>query len=83
MPSEAAVHRVLAIPELLDIIFTSQDRQSNINNSLVCKQWTGIALDNIWREVDNLPHLFHLLAPLQKTAVHPTTFVRTWDFNLS
>lgn len=75
MPFEAVVHRVLAIPELLDIIFSSQDRQSNINNSLVCKQWTGIALDNIWREVDNLPHLFNLLAPLQKTAIHPTTFI--------
>jgi hypothetical protein len=59
------MHPVLSIPELLDLIFSFMDRASNVNNACVCRQWSEIALDNLWREVDNLLLLFSVLAPLQ------------------
>ena len=59
------IHPVLSIPELLDLTFGFMDRASNINNACVCRRWSEIALDNLWREVDNLFLLFNLLAPLQ------------------
>ncbi|THH13451.1 hypothetical protein EW146_g6764 [Bondarzewia mesenterica] len=77
MPLENTTHRVLAIPELLDIIFSFQDQQSNINAALVCKRWASVALDNVWREVDNLYRLFRILAPLQPT---PTYDYSTYAF---
>lgn len=62
------MHRVLAIPELLDTIFRTMDNRSNLNNALVCRAWSEIALDTLWREVDDLHRLFNLLAPLKKTS---------------
>ncbi|KAG0698783.1 hypothetical protein DFH29DRAFT_939829 [Suillus ampliporus] len=56
-------HRVLFIPELLDIILSFMDGDDHIINACVCKQWSEIALDFIWREVDNLPRLLTLLRP--------------------
>ena len=57
-------HRVLFIPELLDIIFNFLDRDSNIVNARVCKRWSEIALDVVWKEVDDLIYLFRLLKPI-------------------
>jgi hypothetical protein len=58
------MNRVLSVPELLGLIFGSSDRRSNVNNSLVCKTWSGPALDHIWREVDKVEGLFRLLGNL-------------------
>lgn len=58
------VHRVLTIPELLALIFSYLDKQSNAANSCVNKQWSNIALDTIWGDVDDLHKLFSLLVPL-------------------
>lgn len=60
------VHRVLAIPELLALIFSHLDRQSNAINACISKQWSNIALDTIWADVDDLHRLFSLLVPLTK-----------------
>jgi hypothetical protein len=57
-------HRVLFIPELLDIIFNFLDRDANVANACVCKRWSEIALDVVWKEVDDLLHLFRLLKPI-------------------
>lgn len=57
-------HRVLFITELLDIIFSFLDRDSNVTNACVCKRWSDIALDVVWKEVDDLLHLFRLLKPI-------------------
>lgn len=62
--TQSRMHPVLTIPELLDLIFGFMDRASNINNACVCRQWSEIALDTLWREVDSLRLLFSLLAPL-------------------
>jgi hypothetical protein len=57
--------RVLFIPELVDIIFNLLDRKTNATNALVCKQWSQIALDVVWKEVDDLLQLFRLLKPIR------------------
>ena len=61
------MHRVLRIPELLQMIFGILDLPSNTVNARVCKQWSDIALDILWREIDELYILFKILAPLTKT----------------
>ena len=58
-------HRVLRIPELLDMIFGYLDPNSNAVNARVCRRWSDIALDTLWKEVDDLYRLFGLLAPLR------------------
>ena len=60
------MHRVLRIPELLQMIFSILDPPSNTVNARVCKQWSDIALDILWREIDELYVLFKILAPLTK-----------------
>lgn len=61
--------RVLRIPELLDMIFGFLDMRSsneNLGCITVCKQWSDIALDSLWRDVNSLRRLFHVLSPLQR-----------------
>lgn len=60
------MHRVLSIPELLDIVFTYLDREFNANNASVCKQWCEVALTALWTDVDDLHRLISLLVPLKK-----------------
>ena len=62
----STVHRVLAIPELLQIIFSFGTRGSNVSNALVCRSWREPALDNVWREVDDIYYLLQLLAPFHR-----------------
>ncbi|KAF8835220.1 hypothetical protein BDN67DRAFT_959378 [Paxillus ammoniavirescens] len=63
-------HRVLFIPELVDIVFNFLDRKTNVTNALVCKQWSQIALDVVWKEVDDLIQLFSLLKPIREAERH-------------
>ncbi|KAF8269848.1 hypothetical protein EI94DRAFT_1724445 [Lactarius quietus] len=63
---ESTAQRVLAIPELLHIIFSFGTRASNASNALVCRNWREAALDHVWMEVDDLYHLLQLLAPLHR-----------------
>lgn len=68
MGSQSAVHRVLDIPELLDLVFRLLDHKSNLNNACVSHRWTEIGLNNLWRSVDSasqIIHLFSKLAPLE------------------
>ena len=48
------------------MIFRFLDDASNASNARVCRQWSEIALDTLWRDVDDLYRLFGLLAPLRK-----------------
>ena len=66
MPSPA-IRRVLEVPELLDTIFRFLDDSSNASNARVCKKWLDVALDILWRHVDDLYTLFNILAPLRIT----------------
>ncbi|KAG6812043.1 hypothetical protein H0H92_004627 [Tricholoma furcatifolium] len=58
---------VLAVPELVDRILQCLDNASNASNARVCKIWSEIALDIIWKEVVELHPLLSLLAPLAKS----------------
>lgn len=60
--------RVLAMPELLSMIFQFLDQGSNAANARVNKQWSDLALDVLWKEVHDLHRLFGLLAPLDSAA---------------
>jgi hypothetical protein len=62
------IHRVLGILELLDMIFSFLTSPSNAVNARVCKRWSEIALDLLWRDVDDINRLFGTLVPLRKTA---------------
>jgi hypothetical protein len=68
LSAHSLMHRVLAIPELLDMIFGFLDEGFNATNARVSKQWSEIALDTLWRDVSDLYRLFGLLAPLEKTS---------------
>ncbi|KAJ7352618.1 hypothetical protein DFH08DRAFT_91485 [Mycena albidolilacea] len=67
----AAQSRVLDIPELLDMIFGFLDESSNASNASVCKRWSDIALDTLWRDLDDLYRLFRILKPLKQAEEYP------------
>ena len=62
----STAHRVLAIPELLQIVFSFGTRASNVSNARVCRGWCEPALDNVWREVDDIYFLLQLLTPFRR-----------------
>ena len=57
--------RVLSTPELLDNIFSFLGEGDHVRNALVCKSWSEVAFDILWRDVDDLPRMLHLLAPTE------------------
>ncbi|KAK7033004.1 hypothetical protein R3P38DRAFT_2700446 [Favolaschia claudopus] len=69
--THAAQTRVLEIPELLDMIFGYLEPCFNASNASVCKRWSEIALDTLWRDLDDLPRLFGLLKPLRPSGESP------------
>ncbi|KDQ49543.1 hypothetical protein JAAARDRAFT_165540 [Jaapia argillacea MUCL 33604] len=74
---QTSIHRVLFIPELLDLVFSYLDHSANANNACVCKQWSEIALDTLWKSVDDIGRLFALLAPVIKREGRVYKFTRT------
>ncbi|KAI6141622.1 hypothetical protein BKA82DRAFT_2634167 [Pisolithus tinctorius] len=56
--------RIFHIPELLHLIFSFLDKKSNVSSACVCKFWSDIALDAVWREVDDLIQLLSILNPV-------------------
>lgn len=67
MATLCTMQRVLCIPELLALVSNMLDRPSNAKMARVCKKWSSVALDVLWREVNDLHQLFSLLAPMRKT----------------
>ncbi len=57
-------YRVLAIPEIVELVFSFLDDAERANNARVSKGWSEVALDLLWRSVDDLPRLFGLLSQL-------------------
>ncbi|OAX34058.1 hypothetical protein K503DRAFT_725012 [Rhizopogon vinicolor AM-OR11-026] len=72
-------HMVLLIPELLENILSFVDRRENVINACVCKQWSEIAMDLVWREVESLPEFLTLLRPSQTRGVSQNVFDRQPD----
>jgi hypothetical protein len=61
---QSVIQRVGSIPELLDLIFDYLDPPSNANNAVVCKVWSEVARDQLWREVRDPRQLLSILAPI-------------------
>lgn len=64
---ETSIDRVLDIPELLSKVFELLDDEANAVNAQVSRKWSEIALDYIWCDVEDLYHLFTILAPMHKS----------------
>lgn len=80
----SSAEQVMKIPELVDNVFGYLDKRSLANNARACKQWSAIAFDWIWREVDPY-NLFKALAPLKRSEKeHSDEYVspvlRLWGF---
>ncbi|KAJ7494625.1 hypothetical protein B0H11DRAFT_910388 [Mycena galericulata] len=69
--SASPTNRVLEIPELLDMVFGFLDNPSNAANASVCRRWSEIALDTLWRDVNDLYRLFGILRPLRQLGESP------------
>ena len=89
------MHRALALSDILDNVFLIiADRDPRyrhitgghvlVQSSLVCKMWSDLALDHLWRHVGlyQLRHLFTALCSRDSASEvedSVTTFVRTID----
>ncbi|KAH8091795.1 hypothetical protein BXZ70DRAFT_469086 [Cristinia sonorae] len=60
-----ASHKVVQIPEIVELILSFLDKSSNVQNALVCKQWSDIALNLLWRDLPDVCPLFELLCPMK------------------
>jgi hypothetical protein len=65
-PMISSTNHVLRTPELLGTIFGVMGKSSNARNAAVCKLWHGLALDSLWRDVDDISPLFSNLAPIKQ-----------------
>jgi F-box-like len=63
---QSTAQRVLTLPELLQTIFSFGTRASNVSSALVCRSWREIALDQVWREIDDIYYLLDILTPLNR-----------------
>jgi hypothetical protein len=59
--ARSRVHEVLSVPELLSIVFSFLEKGDVFDCATVCKLWSSIALDELWREMNDAPNLFSLL----------------------
>ncbi|KAL6298455.1 hypothetical protein BKA93DRAFT_835607 [Sparassis latifolia] len=63
MASPKAAKSPWAINELLIMVLAHLDMRSLARSACVCMRWSEIALDMLWRDVDDLMQLLALLAP--------------------
>ncbi|KAI0086000.1 hypothetical protein BDY19DRAFT_996186 [Irpex rosettiformis] len=62
----STIARVLDIPEILELVFSFLDKDLNKNNITVCKKWSELAMNIVWRDVNCPRRLFSLLAPMKR-----------------
>jgi hypothetical protein len=72
-PVPSAQKRVLAIPELLDIIISFLEKGDALSCALVSKAWSTVALDVLWREIDSGVDLLRQLGPMCSDAISDST----------
>ncbi|KIO26785.1 hypothetical protein M407DRAFT_23981 [Tulasnella calospora MUT 4182] len=51
-------------PEVMSMIFAMSDKPTCAAACLVCRRWSGAAMDELWRSLPSLLPLFELLGPL-------------------
>ena len=62
----SAASTLADVNELIAMILAFLDNHSLAISARVCKKWREIALDLLWREVDDLHRLFTTLSPYRK-----------------
>ncbi|KAG8915524.1 hypothetical protein FRC01_003627, partial [Tulasnella sp. 417] len=72
-------------PEVMSMIFAMSNKLTCAAACLVCRRWSGAAIDELWRSLPSLRPLFQLLGPLVRTdsglSLHPECVLteRSWD----
>lgn len=59
-----AKHAALNLPEIVAGILEASDQADRAASARVCREWSTIALDKLWRSLDSLLPLFVLLSPV-------------------
>ncbi|KAG8950574.1 hypothetical protein FRC04_007393 [Tulasnella sp. 424] len=59
------VPRPLRIPEVLLEIFAASDNSTRAVSARVCRSWSNLALDVLWRDMNSPIPLLQILSPLQ------------------
>lgn len=72
--------RVLAIPELNQNVFDLADRNTRAVAGRTCRAWSSPALDALYRSVESLLPLLHLLSPLRPDTSDNKTVRRSASF---
>lgn len=57
--------RTLSIPELLSTVFSLAEAPELATSARVCKKWSGLALDELWRDLESVLPLLDLLVDLE------------------
>jgi hypothetical protein len=56
--------RVVNVPELLSFVISFLDKHDILQCALVCKSWSTVALDVLWRTMNSATDLLGLLGPM-------------------
>ncbi|KAG8945169.1 hypothetical protein FRC04_001148 [Tulasnella sp. 424] len=51
----------LSIPEILSLIFAKAPRQTQAACALVCKNWSEVTLDELWRHLEHIQPILNLI----------------------
>lgn len=54
----------MLIPEILSNVFSSMTKGQLYTMTLVCKSWSGLSLNELWREMDTVLPLLKVLGPM-------------------
>ncbi|KAK7682132.1 hypothetical protein QCA50_014718 [Cerrena zonata] len=60
----SVTRRVLEIPEIIELILSYLDTGEKLHVIPVCKKWADIALNQVWKRVDDIIPLLRGLAPM-------------------
>ncbi|KAG8978744.1 hypothetical protein FRB93_010892 [Tulasnella sp. JGI-2019a] len=58
----------LKIPEILEEVMQLSERPDRAASARVCRSWTPVAIDVLWRDLDSIFPLLELIAPLERDA---------------
>src|ERR1700733_12618001 len=78
--TNSTVDQVLSIDELLSLIFGFMSQGCNAVNARVCKKWSVIALDRLWRKVTDISCLLSTLAPFSKSGYKVSEIIVSLEY---
>ncbi|KAG8948068.1 hypothetical protein FRC04_010110 [Tulasnella sp. 424] len=60
------IHRVVGLPELLSIIFSSLEAADLARAARVCQLWSSVALDRLWECIPDIDRLINVYSRLKR-----------------